>query len=132
MTNRYGVRDALASEQQTPLFYKGHLYAVLPKDAGTQRDQFVCVDANDASAFKWTSGPDNLFGLGPFIIADNKFFILSDDGTLTAAAVSSARFEKKGSVKISDGVDAWGPMALVSGRLLLRDSRRMFCVDLRR
>jgi outer membrane protein assembly factor BamB len=132
MTNRHGVRDALASEQQTPLFYKGHLYAVLPKDAGTHRDQFVCVDANDVSTFKWTSGPDNLFGLGPFIIADGKFYILSDDGTLTAAAVSFTRFEKKGSVKISDGVDAWGPMALVSGRLLLRDSRRMFCVDLRR
>jgi len=132
MIKRYGVKEGLASEQQTPLYYKGHLYGILPRDAGTHRDQFVCVDENDVSAFKWTSGPDNLFGLGPFITADNKFFILSDDGTLTAAAVSSQRFEKRGSAKITDGVDAWGPMALVSGRLLLRDSRRMFCVDLRR
>jgi outer membrane protein assembly factor BamB len=79
-----------------------------------------------------TSGPDNLFGLGPFIIADNKFYILSDDGVLTAATISTNRFEKKGSVKITDGADAWGPMAIVSGRLLLRDSKRMFCVDLRK
>jgi len=132
MTGRYTVREALASEQQTPLYHGGHLCAVMPKDAGAPRDQFVCVDTRDVTAIKWTSGPDNLFGLGPFIIADNKFFILSDDGTLTAAAISTQRFEKLGSAKISHGVDAWGPMALVSGRLLLRDSRRMFCVDLRK
>ena len=33
--------------------------------------------------------------------------------------------------EILDGVDAWGPMALAGGRLLLRDSRRLVCVDLR-
>ncbi|MDR0330435.1 MAG: PQQ-binding-like beta-propeller repeat protein [Chitinispirillales bacterium] len=132
MIKRHGVKEALASEQQTPLYYGGHLYGVLPKDAGAHRDQFVCVDDKDVSVFKWASGPENLFGLGPFIIADNKFYILSDDGTLTAASVSTQRFEKRGSVKVTDGVDAWGPMAIVSGRLLLRDSKRMFCVDLRR
>jgi len=132
MTNRYAVREAMASEQQTPLYYRGHLFGVLPKDAGAHRDQFVCVDGRDASILKWTSGADNLFGLGPFLIADNKIFILSDDGTLTAAAISTQRFEKRASVRITYGVDAWGPMALVSGRLLLRDSRRMFCVDLRK
>ncbi|MCL2220017.1 MAG: PQQ-binding-like beta-propeller repeat protein [Chitinispirillia bacterium] len=132
MTGRHTVRESLASEQQTPLYSDGHLYAVLPKDAGAHRDQFVCVDGRDVTAVKWTSGHDFRFGLGPFIIADNKFFILSDDGLLTAAAISARRFERLGTAKISSGVDAWGPMALVSGRLLLRDSRRMFCVDLRK
>ena len=33
--------------------------------------------------------------------------------------------------KILDGHDAWGPMAMVSGRLLARDSRRLVCVDVR-
>jgi outer membrane protein assembly factor BamB len=129
---RHTPREAMASEQQTPIYYGGHLYAVLPKDAGTNREQFVCVDEKDVSSFKWTSGPENRFGLGPFLIADNKFFILSDDGTLTVATVSNRRFEKKASIKIMDGIDAWGPMAIVSGRLLLRDSKRMFCIDLRR
>ena len=132
LIRRYGVREALASEQQTPLYHGGHLYAVLPKDAGAHRDQFAAVDARDPSAVKWTSGQENLFGLGPFIIADGKFYILSDNGTLTAARVSPQRFERLGSAKIADGVDAWGPMALVDGRLLLRDSRRMYFVDLRK
>ena len=33
--------------------------------------------------------------------------------------------------KILDGVDAWGPFAIVKGRLLARDSRRLVCIDLR-
>ncbi|MDR3012734.1 MAG: PQQ-binding-like beta-propeller repeat protein [Chitinispirillales bacterium] len=131
MTDRFGVRDALASEQQTPLYYNNLLCAVLPKDAGAHRDQFVCADALDPTTIRWTSGQDELFGLGPFIIANDKFYILSDDGILTVASISDRRFEKRGSVRISNGVDAWGPMALVEGRLLLRDSRRMFCIDLR-
>ena len=131
LIKRYGVKEGLASEQQTPLYHRGRLYGVLPKDAGTHRDQFVCVDESDPSAFKWASGPENLFGLGPFLIANNKFYILSDDGTLTVAAISPQRFEKRGSAKITSGVDAWGPMAIAGGLLLLRDSRKMFCVDLR-
>jgi outer membrane protein assembly factor BamB len=30
-----------------------------------------------------------------------------------------------------DGFDAWGPMALVGGRLVLRDMTRMTCLDLK-
>jgi outer membrane protein assembly factor BamB len=131
LVNRYGVRDALASEQQTPLYHNGQLCAVLPKDAGPHRDQFVCVNANTPETINWASGQDNLFGLGPFIMANNRYYILSDEGTLTTAAPSPRRFQKIASVKISHGVDAWGPMALIEGKLLLRDSRRMFCIDVR-
>ncbi|MDR2577888.1 MAG: PQQ-like beta-propeller repeat protein [Chitinispirillales bacterium] len=129
LVNRYGVREALASEQQTPLYHNGQLCAVLPKDAGPHRDRFVCVNENTPEKINWTSGQDILFGLGPFIIADNRFYILSDEGTLVTAAATPRRFEKQGAAKITHGVDAWGPMALVEGKLLLRDSRKMFCVD---
>jgi outer membrane protein assembly factor BamB len=30
---------------------------------------------------------------------------------------------------IEDGVDCWGPMALVGGRLIVRDMTRMVCLD---
>ena len=33
--------------------------------------------------------------------------------------------------RVLDGHDAWGPLALVNGRLLARDSRRMVCIDVR-
>jgi outer membrane protein assembly factor BamB len=124
------VRAGLASEQQTPLFYKGHLFAVLPKDAGERRNQFACVSQTDPGTILWSSGPRRRFGLGPYLIADDKFLLLSDEGSLTVAQATAQRFEELATYKLLDGVDAWGPMAIVAGRLLLRDAGAMICVDL--
>lgn len=123
--------EGMASEQQTPIFYKGHLFSILPKDAGPLRNQFICCHPDDCSRFIWASGKTNRFGLGPYIVADDKFFILSDDGVLTVARASATEYVELGQAKILEGVDAWGPLALVGGRLLARDSRRLVCVDLR-
>lgn len=123
--------EGLASEQQTPLFCKGYLFSILPKDAGPLRNQFVCCHPDDCSQIIWSSGKTNRFGLGPYIMADDKFFILSDDGVLTALKASTEGYYPLAQAKILDGVDAWGPLALVNGRLLARDSRRLVCVDLR-
>lgn len=121
----------MASEQQTPLFYAGHLFCILPKDAGPLRNQFVCCHPDDISRFVWSSGKTNRFGLGPYIVADDKFFILSDDGILTIARTSAREYVQLAQAKILEGVDAWGPLAIVDGRLLARDSHRLVCIDLR-
>jgi outer membrane protein assembly factor BamB len=123
--------EGMASEQQTPIFYKGHLFCILPKDAGPLRNQFVCCHPDDCSQFVWASGKTNRFGLGPYIVADDKFFILSDDGILTVLKASEREYIQLAQAKILEGVDAWGPLAIVNGRLLARDSRRLVCVDLR-
>jgi outer membrane protein assembly factor BamB len=127
---KLSVKEGLASEQQTPLFYHGHLFAVLPKDAGELRNQFVCVDPIDPGTILWASGPGRRFGLGPYLVADDKFLLLSDEGSLTVAQATASRFKELSTFKILDGVDAWGPMAIVAGRLLLRDAHTMACIDL--
>ena len=123
--------EGLASEQQTPLFYDGHLFAILPKDGGALRNQFVCTHPDDLSKFVWTSGKTRRFGLGPYLFADNKFYILSDDGILTVLKASTREYTELAQAKILEGHDAWGPLALVEGRLLARDSRRLVCIDIR-
>ena len=123
--------EGLASEQQTPIFLRGHLFAILPKDAGPMRNQFVCCHPDDLRTFVWTSGKTHRFGLGPYLVADGKFFVLSDDGVLTVLQADTQGYRELGQAKVLEGVDAWGPMALVSGRLLLRDSRRLVCLDVR-
>ncbi|NOR15492.1 MAG: PQQ-binding-like beta-propeller repeat protein, partial [Candidatus Aminicenantes bacterium] len=123
--------QGLASEQQTPLFYQGHLFSILPKDAGPLRNQFVCCHPDDLSTFVWSSGKTNRFGLGPYLIADDKIFILSDDGVLTVLRTSTTEYIQLTQAKVLEGVDAWGPMALVNGRLLARDSHRLVCIDIR-
>jgi outer membrane protein assembly factor BamB len=132
---RMRPQEGLACEQQTPLLYNGFLFGILPDDAGELRNQFVCFDpggipgGNTAGRLLWASGKDHLYGLGPYLIADGKFFILSDEGVLTAAKVSAEKFAPLGSAKVLQGTDSWGPMALAGGRMLLRDSRRMVCID---
>jgi outer membrane protein assembly factor BamB len=123
--------EGMASEQQTPIFYKGHLFSILPKDAGPLRNQFVCIHPDDCSQIVWSSGKTNRFGLGPYIVADDKFFVLSDDGVLTVIKANPEEYIQLAQAKILDGVDAWGPFAIVNGRLLARDSRRLVCIDLR-
>ena len=126
----YLPKDGLASEQQTPLYYKDHFFGIQPKDAGPLREQFVCYNPKDFTQLVWSSGETNRFGLGPYVIADNKIFILNDDGVLTMIEASVNGYRQLAQAKVLEGHDAWGPMAIVSRRMLLRDSKRMVCIDL--
>ena len=122
-------RTVFACEQHTPVFYQGHLYTVLPADAGAVRKEAVCMDPE--GRVLWTSGPAARFGLGPFMVADGKLLILEDDGVLTMAEASPAGFVRLASAKVLDGKEAWAPMALADGRLLVRDYGTLRCLDLR-
>lgn len=123
-------KDGMACEQQTPVMWKGLMYGIQPKDAGPLRNQLVCVSPDDVTKIIWTSGKEGRFGLGPFLIADNKMFVLSDDGTLTMIKPDSKKYVQIAQKKLFDGHDAWAPMALVDGRLLLRDANTMYCVNI--
>jgi outer membrane protein assembly factor BamB len=123
--------EGLASEQQTPILHDGHLFGILPNDAGPLRNQFVCVHPDDPRTFVWASGREHRFGLGPYLYADGKLYVLRDDGVLFMLRATSAGYEELGRRRLLDGHDAWGPMALAGGLLVLRDDTRMLCVDLR-
>jgi outer membrane protein assembly factor BamB len=131
LDKKYKPMEGIASEQQTPLLYKGYVLTILPKDAGSGRNKFVCAKASDCTKILWTSGQDERFGLGPYIIADGKFFILNDDGTLSIAKASTDKFTLLDKARIIEGQDAWGPIAIADGRLLMRDSKTMVCIDVR-
>lgn len=127
----YAPKDGMACEQQTPVIWNGLMYAISPKDAGPLRNQLICVSPDDVTKPVWTSGKDHRFGLGPYLIADKKMFILSDDGTLTMIKPDSKSYVQLAQKKLFDGQDAWAPMAVADGYLLLRDSKKMYCVNLK-
>jgi outer membrane protein assembly factor BamB len=111
------------SEQQTPILYDGHLFGVRKYRGG----QLVCMDLQGEEIYN--SGKDK-FGHGPYMIADGLIFLMGNFGRLTMAAASSDRYRPLGHVQVfPDGHDAWGPMALVAGRLIVRDMTRMACLD---
>jgi outer membrane protein assembly factor BamB len=122
--------EGLASEQQTPIYYQGLLFAIMPKDGGAYKNQFVCCRPDDLTRFVWTSGKTERFGLGPFLLVDQKFLILSDEGELTMIRAASNGYYPLAKAKILEGPDAWGPLALAGTRLLARDAKKLVCVDL--
>ena len=126
----YKPIDGLASEQQTPLYWNGHLFGIQPKDAGALRQQFVCYHPDDCTQVIWSSGETNRYGLGPYFLADDKIYILNDDGVLTMIEASTSGYRQLAQVQIIDGHDAWGPFALAGDRLLLRDATQMVCIDI--
>lgn len=124
--------DGLSSEQQTPILTDGHLIGIMPKDAKTLRNQLVCVKANDPTQIVWTSGSEARFGLGPYLMVDDKIFLLNDDGTLCIIRKSLKAYEELDRVKLFDGHDAWAPLAVADGYMVLRDAKKMVCINLKR
>jgi len=128
--NEYLPKDGLACEQQTPVLFQGHLLGILPKDAGPLRNQLICVSPSNFNQVIWSSGQDKRFGLGPYMIADNKLFIVSDDATLTIVRPSISGYQELDSYRVIEGQDAWGPLAIADGYLVMRDSKTMVCLDM--
>ena len=113
------------SEQQTPIFYANHIFGLRQNDK-----QFVCLNLD--GRIVWESGRRERFGSGPFIIADGMILLLDDDGKLTGIEATPSGFHKLFEVeKVVSGGASWAPMAIVNGRLLLRDQFFMKCIDLR-
>lgn len=120
--------EGLACEQQTPLYYRGMLYGIMPKDAGALKGQFVCYRPD--GSLVWGSGPDNRFGFGPFLVADNKFYILDDDGVMTVLDAQADEYVQLSQSQVLEGHDAWGPIAIAGSRMLLRDMNKMVCIEI--
>jgi outer membrane protein assembly factor BamB len=110
------------ADQQTPILYDGHIYGITPPG------ELACLDLDGRRL--WSSAPRR-FGLGPFILADGLLFALNDeDGTLHVAQASPSGYQELASAKLLEGNDAWGPIAVAAGRLILRDLTTMVCVEL--
>ena len=123
---------APASEQQTPIFHHGLLFTIQPKDAGARRAQLVAADPGRLPNIVASSGRELRFGLGPFLLANDKFWILDDDGHLSIVAFQDNAFTLLGRYRVLPGVDSWGPIALAGDLLLVRDSTSMACLELQK
>ncbi len=110
------------ADQQTPVFYQGYIYGVRPNK------QFVCMDLD--GKIVWISGNANKYGLGPYIIADGKIIALNDEGILSFIEAKPDKFNLLSQARVLQGHECWGPLALVNGRLIVRDLTTMSCLDI--
>lgn len=114
--------DVFGSIQQSPIYYDGYIYGVRPDG------QLVCLDIE--GNIVWTSTSAHKFGFGPYSIINGLIYIMNDSGELTLAQASPAGYIQLAHAKVMDGHESWGPMAVASGRLIVRDSERMICLDI--
>lgn len=113
--------NVFGTTQQTPIWFQNHLFGIRNPNG-----QLVCLDVN--GKIIWESGADR-FGNGPFMIARDVILAMNDSGVLTAAEASVHGYQRLSQAKVLAGPDAWGPMALADGRLLVRDVVQMICLD---
>ena len=114
--------EVFGSAQHTPVFYNDYIYGVRPDG------QLICLDLS--GKVMWTSTSANKFGLGPYIIINDLIYVMNDSGELSLAKATPRGFIQLARAKVLEGPDSWGPMAIASGRLILRDLNRMICLDI--
>jgi outer membrane protein assembly factor BamB len=114
------------SEVHTPIVYKGHLFAVGKKKRGL----FGCLGLDGKEV--WNTEGKASFGLGGYILADGLLFVMEGDtGKLHMIEANPARYNELGAAQVLNGHEVWGPMAISSGKMVLRDLTKMVCIDLR-
>jgi outer membrane protein assembly factor BamB len=114
--------DIFGSIQQTPIYYDGYIYGV------RLDEQLVCLDLQGNVV--WTSTSANKFGTGPFAIVGGLIYLMNDTGELTLAQAGPSGYLALAHAKVLDGRESWGPMAIASGWLIVRDTQRMICLDI--
>ena len=111
-----------------PVLYEGHLYAHCTTNE--RRDGMVCMDLD--GKVKWKTERSPVFDKGGFILADG--LILSMDGRkgiLYLIEPDPTGFKPLANAKLLGENECWGPLALVDGKLLIRDQEQMKCVSVR-
>lgn len=132
VNQQHKATEGLASDQQTPIFINTLIWTVMPENAGVLKKQLVAYDRNDILKPVWSSGKENRYGrgLGPYILSGDKLFLLDDDGKLYFFRIEGQSAILVSSHKVIDGIEAWGPMAIVGRYLIMRDARNLLCLDI--
>jgi outer membrane protein assembly factor BamB len=130
--NSWEVKELMFSKEfathvHPAIFYKGYLYS-----QGTNnqvRNGFMCMDLK--GSIKWKTGKNPNFDKGGYILADD--MIISSDGEKMLYLIEPTpdEFRVLAKAELLDTKQAWAPLALSDGKLLIRDQKQMKCVVLK-
>jgi len=118
----------MQNHHSTCVFNDGFLYGYdletlrcVDLRAGEPRDEWVAKDAAGRQ-----------FAKGSLILAGKHLLGLTQTGTLFLADADPEEFRFRGKLeKVLSGSDCWAVPTLVSGRIYLRDSEKVVCLDVR-
>jgi outer membrane protein assembly factor BamB len=125
----YGVTELFKTVQfgthtQPPVLYNGYFYAQY--STNERSDGLVCMSID--GQVKWETGRSPSFDKGGMILADG--LLLSTDGNRTLYLIEpdSAGFKPLASAELLKSGQNWAPLALVDGKLLIRDQNQLKCI----
>ena len=111
-----------------PLLYKNHFYGQCTTNE--RHDGLVCMDLDGKLKWKTESAP--VFDKGGMILADGLIFAVDGrDGFLYLIDPSPEAFKPIAKAQLLEKGESWAPLALVDGKLLIRDQKQMKCVQVR-
>jgi len=115
--------EVFGSEQHTPIYYKGYIYGVRPDW------QLVCMDVGGNIVWTSTSAKE-FYRLGPWAIINGMIYVMDGEGRLTLAKATHTGYKEIASTNVIEGHESWGPMAVVGGRLIVRNLKKMACIKI--
>jgi hypothetical protein len=125
----YGVAELFktvdfGAHTQPPILYKGYFYAQYT--INERSDGLVCMGMD--GQIKWKTGNTPPFSKGGSVLADG--LLLSVDGSkmLYLIEPDSSGFKPLASAELLEPGENWAPIALVGGKLLIRDQKHLKCV----
>jgi outer membrane protein assembly factor BamB len=117
--------DDFGTHCHPAVLHKGHLYAHCTTN--TRRDGMVCMDLD--GNVKWKTERSPVFDKGGFLLADGLMLSVDGkEGILYLIEPNPAGYKELTNAKLLDTNECWGPLALVDGKLLIRDQKQMRCV----
>ncbi|MDP6354162.1 MAG: PQQ-binding-like beta-propeller repeat protein, partial [Planctomycetota bacterium] len=111
----------------TSIYIDGHLYGVDGRHESEAN--FRCIDFKSGK-LKWQV--DEELGRATMIVADGKFFILTERGKLVLAKASPEAYKEISRTPTILSYPCYTPPILANGFLYARDERKLICFDVRK
>jgi outer membrane protein assembly factor BamB len=109
---------------QPPILYKDHFYAQYT--INERSDGLVCMDMN--GQVKWKTGQTPAFNKGGSILADGLLLSVDGNRMLYLIEPDPSGFKPLASAELLEQGENWAPIALVDGKLLIRDQNHLKCL----
>ncbi len=109
---------------QPPIVYKNHFYAQYT--INERSDGLVCMTMD--GQIKWKTGDEPPFNKGGSVLADGLLLSVDGDKKLYLIEPDPSGFKPLASAELLASGENWAPIALVDGKLLIRDQKNLKCV----
>jgi outer membrane protein assembly factor BamB len=109
------------SHTQPPVLYKDHFY--VQYTTNERSDGLVCMTMS--GEVKWKTGEEPLFSKGGAVLADGLMIATDGNTKLYLIDPNPTGFKPLAVVEMFESANNWAPLALVDGKLLIRDQKQM-------